>query len=166
MSGGKNSAASTALRQNHPNHPGDRSSIKMLPFYTRNHPLHVLFYLVQWMLGFGSLTDPNLVIFKPYNREFVPQTGKLRHRRHKQVVLAPAFSVGCTFRFRFISLETNVSLGGMETKCCWHFMYHNHCREHKLSKKWEMYPQKTWYSISLKSARLHQSPSTNPLLPL
>lgn len=55
-------------------------------------------------------------------------------RKHKQVMLAPDFLQGCKFRFRFISLETSVSLGGMETKCCWPFRYHIHCRKYKLSK--------------------------------
>lgn len=62
---------------------------------TRNSSLHVSFLsnaakVLIWNLELIqnlSYLNPT----KPYNRKFVPQTGKLRHGRHKRVTLAPFF---------------------------------------------------------------------------
>lgn len=63
--------------------------------YTRNSSLHVSFLSSSaYVLIWNPYLIQNLSFLnstKPYNSKFIPQTGKLRHGRHKQVMLAPVF---------------------------------------------------------------------------
>lgn len=94
------------------------------------------------------------------SRKFVPQTGKLKHERHKQVI---GFLPTCKFRFRFISLEKKCLFsGGMETKCNSILGIIFTAENTNLAKIRKCAPQ-NGNSVYLKSARLHQTPKTHSL---